>query len=426
MLDKNRLIFKKFVFFVIFVLVIVPFGFLFFKYFVQENEQNNEKIYERQIPINPATKDDILNTKNEIETIKKELESLSKNTKENKTIYTKIYNKELIANSVQVHFHPREFTQIGDILYVSGSNKDGFAVIDIANPDDIQPLGFFKYKHNGRIASIDLAPSSDGKFIIMADPESGIYKIDTTDFANMQIVSSYPIYTAHRVILSNDNQTAFAMSNNGLISLDIQNDIIKLDEYHAGADLNGNSYVDSENFHMKLMINLQEIANGDLQFINNYEILFMTYGGAYIFDVSNPNNIKCVKQNLQNKSSPWKMKISKDGKKAYYAEIGKFVIFDIDKFEIIQTFGDKYRFMYQEFGILENLDLFYFYVSHYDVGDEYESEALELLNSNNEVLKTYLFPQAYASHIALSDDKQRFFVGFLGGRTYYVSAVSIR
>ena len=448
MVDKNSQIRKKFIIFLVAILVLTPFVFIFLKYspaWVEnkkqisqlENELSKTKneIRSLETQINDfqtkenkeisTSQDKLTEALNEVDTLKKTIRNNKDKSKVSGDSYVNIYNEELIKNSVQVHFHPREFTQIGDILYVSGSNKDGLAVIDISDPDEIKPLGFFKYKHKGRITSLDLAPSKNGDFIIMADPESGIYKIDTRNFANMKIVSSFPIYTAHRVILSNDNKTAFAMSYNGLISFNVENEIVKLDEFEAKVDLSGLIYVDKENFHDNLATNVGYIANGDLKFIDKDKILFMTYGGAYIFDVSNPTQIKCVKQNLENKSSPWKMRISKDAKKAYYAELKKFVVFDIDKFKVEKTFGEDYYFMFHEFGMLENSDLFYFF-TNYKISDDYTSEAVQLVDINNKVLKTYLLPQAYASHIALSDDKQKFFVGFLGGRTYYVSVVDIR
>lgn len=449
MVDKNSQIRKKFIIFLVAILVLTPFVFMLLKYNPIMSEEKNRalklenelaeakkeigtlqtQLYDlkrkdrTQSAEKLISKDEFVDITNEIESIKQSLQNLKEEPKKDGGLFRKIYNKELYKNSVQVHFHPGEFTQIDDILYVSGNNEKGFAVIDISDPDEIKPLGFFNYKHKGRIAQLDLAPSKNGDFVIMADPESGIYKIDTRDFANMKIVSFIPIYTAHRVILSNDNKTAFVMSYNGITSLNVEENIVKLDEFEAKVDLSGLIYVDKEHFHFNLSDN---IANGDLKFINDDEILFMTYGGAYIFDVSNPTQIKCVKQNLENKSSPWKMQISKDGKKAYYAELKKFVVFDIDKFEIEKTFANKYYFMYQEFGILENLELFYFYISHYNVDDKYESEAVELIDINDNILKTYIFPQVYASHIGLSNDKQNFFVGFLGGRRYYVSLVNIK
>lgn len=455
MRDNNALIRKKFIVFLVFILVLTPFVFIFLKYNpalldnkrqiskledelssakkeiqTLENQLSGSKkevqrletqIYDSQV----KEKREISNARGEIDTLKRTIGNIKDKQGNGSESHINIYNEELLRNSVQVHFHPGEFTQVDDILYVSGSNEKGFAVIDISDPDEIKPLGFFKYKHKGRIAQLDLAPSKNGDFIIMADPESGIYKIDTRDFSNMKIVSSFPIYTAHRVILSNDNKIAFAMTYNGLVSFDVQNEIVKLGEFSAKVDLIGDSYVDKENFHAHLMINLNWIANGDLQFISSYKILYMTYGGAYIFDVMDPKNIKCIKQNLGNKSSPWKMRISKDGTMAYYVELKKFVIFDINNFAPKKTFGENYYFLYEDFGMLETAGLFYFRTK-LKVSDNYESEAIQLVDTNNKVLKTYLLPQAYASHVAISDDKQKFFVGFLGGRRYYVSAVDIR
>ncbi|WP_170019760.1 hypothetical protein [Campylobacter sp. RM16190] len=294
MLDPNNRQKKKIAVYLSLILIFVPFVFIYLKYL--SVEEKNEPIVK----------------------VIKEVQ-----IKEIKSSDATIYRQDSIGGVIQIPFEVRDMKISNDKkrLFTLGHDRDGISIIDISNIEKIKLLGLFYFpeaKHY--VEDIDIAESKDGQSLYVVSPNIGVLKLDIRDFKNIKVIAKFDMKGCFRIKLSNDGNLAFIKTIDGMAILDLSKGYMqKVGEF-------------------KGFRGAAPIEKGDIAIYSDKYIFMSDFEGLYMFDISDPKNIKKV-ASKKGTGAIISIKISEDKKRLYMNKLESLDVYDISEFGIIKPLG---------------------------------------------------------------------------------------